>query len=241
MAPNAHIINIPIESIERNQYEPNFGEGIETVPRRFNNFDHYLQTRRIDPFFINSSNYYADDEINNFQQGVPRVAGDMVSGLINRTNYQMQLSYVRQNIISIENLTLTDNNHLDDSYISLPDLIPCDDVLDTNTIQSSNVLNTFLTPTQANILLGIAGFYKRLFPQMLNNIYHFITNPYSFLKTETNLRILFEKLENKTKQSRKLFVKPKRSKHPIVKTSNKSSQCHSKKAQLQRKCKHSTR
>ena len=175
MAPNAHIINIPIESIERNQYEPNFGEGIETVLRRFNNFDHYLQTRRIDPFFIDSSNYYADD------------------------------------------------------------------VLDTNTIQSSNVLNTFLTPTQANKLLGIAGFYRRLFPQMLNNAFHFITNPNSFLKTETNIRILFEKLETKTKQSRKLFVKPKRSKHPIFKTSNKSSQCHSKKAQLQRKCKHSTR
>ena len=160
----------------------------QTLEKEQKQFQDVLVTRRIDPFFIDSSNYYADD-----------------------------------------------------SYISLSDLIPCNDILDTNTIQSSNVLKTFLTPTQANNILGIAGFYKRLFPQMLNNAFNFITNPYSFLKTETNLRILFEKLKTKTKQSRKLFVKPKRSKHPIVKTSNKSSQCHSKKAQLQRKCKHSTR
>ena len=46
MAPNAQIQNIPIESIERNQFETNYGEGRETIKRHFNNFEHYMQIRQ---------------------------------------------------------------------------------------------------------------------------------------------------------------------------------------------------
>jgi hypothetical protein len=198
MAPNANIINVPIESIERNQYETNYGEGIATVQRQFKDFDHYLTTRN--PYPFTSSTYFTVDLISNtsplqhtyteleFARNIANaslVFGNIIN-VPNRTNGRITIDYSRLNRI-----TQVAENDLDTSYDSLPDLVPNNDNL------------------------------NRPIP----------------------IQHIQEQLKTKTKNSKNLFVKPTRPKQQFYNRSNKfkSKQFHSKNAQLQRKCKHTSR
>ena len=237
MAPNAQIQNIPIESIERNQFETNYGEGRETIKRHFNNFEHYRQIRQIE-IASNSIPYY--DETIQIENHIHHTL------ILNEQDRFALDPMIAANVISI---VIMHNNQVmqtHNSQNSMPILIPIVEELTfiPNTNRVTEILvDSYLTATNIKHFVGQVAYYRKHFPQITNNLIQFMNNPYPYLDHKILNRQILEKLDTRSKKLKKLYIKSKRPKQPVDNSANKLKllNFHIRRAHLQRKCKHTSR
>ena len=232
MAPNAQIQNIPIESIERNQFETNYGEGRETIKRHFNNFEHYLQIRQIE-IARNSIPYY-DETI-------------QIENHIHHSPFDEQNRFAIDTADVVNLVTIFNNqvHQTDNPHNSTTILIPIVEelILNPNTNRHTEIVDSYLTATNIKHVLGLVAFYRKYFPQIANNLIQFINNPYPYLDHKILNRKILEKLDTRSKKLQTLYVKSKRPKQPVDNSASKLKlvDIHIRRAHLQRKCKHTSR
>jgi hypothetical protein len=236
MAPNAQIQNIPIESIERNQFETNYGEGRETIKRHFNNFEHYMQIRQIE-IARNSIPYY-DEAI--------QIENHIHHSPFDEQNRFAIDTMIAANVISIVIIHNNQVLHTDNSHNSMPILIPI--VEELRFIPSTNriteiLVERYLTATNLKHVLGLVAFHRKHFPQIANNLIQFINNPYPYLDHKILNRQILDKLNARSKKLQRLYIKAKRPKQPVDNSSSKLKlvNFHIRRAHLQRKGKHTSR
>jgi hypothetical protein len=236
MAPNAQIFDVPIETIERNQFESNYGEGIETVQRHFNNFEQYLQARNIET--SSDSIPYYDETI--------QIDNHIYHNQFNEQN-SVRFSVDAADVIILAAANFNRHLHqIDNSNDTMPNLISIvdDPSININTTEYTEILvNMYLTTTNIKHIQGLVFYYRKLFPLIIDNLRKFLNNPYPYLDHAILNRQILEKLDAKSKKLKKVYVKSKQPKYPATDSSKKLKlvHVHIKRTHLQRKCKHSSR